>query len=169
MSQEEIESILKGNTLRVYWYVLSKSETPVGVRETQRALKFSSSALAAYHLDKLSDLGLVEKTNSEYRIVKMVNVGVLKQFMRFGKYMVPRNFLYATMFTTLLIFLLTQFKTTSFFSLYALVISLLATGITWFETIMTWRQKPYKSRKFAVLSSQARRTKTPLPLSQDVD
>ena len=142
MSEQEIESILKGNTLRVYWYLLGKQDTPVGVRETQRALKFSSSALAAYHLDKLVDLGLVDKINGEYMIVKMVNVGVLKQFMLFGKFMVPRYFLYATMFTTLLIFFLTQFQAVNFYSTFALVLGLLATAITWFETLMTWRQKP---------------------------
>jgi len=142
MSEEEIESILKGNTLRVYWYLLSKPERLTGARETQRALKFSSPALAVYHLDKLADLGLIEKTNGEYRVVKTVNVGVLKQFVRVGTLMIPRYFLYATMFTTLLVFYLTQFKTVNFYSTFALVLVLLATGIMWFETLMTWRQKP---------------------------
>ncbi len=143
MSDKEIESILKGNTLRVYWYLLSKSETPTGVRETQRALKFSSPALAAYHLDKLTELGLVEKdNNSEYKIVKTVNVGILKQFVKFGRLMIPRYFLYATMFTTLTVFYLTQFKAVNFYSTFALVLSILTTGIMWYETIIAWKQKP---------------------------
>lgn len=142
MSEKQIESILKGNTLRVYWYLLGKTETSTGVRETQRALKFSSPALAAYHLDKLTDLGLVEKTNSEYRIVKTVNVGILKQFVRFGAIMIPRYFLYETMFTTLLIFYLTQFKTVNFYSTFALVLGLLATAIMWYETLVAWKQRP---------------------------
>jgi hypothetical protein len=126
MSEEKIESALKGNTLRVYWFLLRSPNDMVGARETQRALKFSSPALAVYHLDKLIELGLAEKTNGEYRLVKAVNVGVLKQFIRFGALMLPRHFLYATMFTTLLIFFL----------------GLLATGIMWYETIRAWRQKP---------------------------
>ncbi|HEX9262070.1 MAG TPA: hypothetical protein VF893_06030, partial [Candidatus Bathyarchaeia archaeon] len=92
--------------------------------------------------DKLADLGLIEKTNGEYRIVKTVNVGVLKQFVRFGAFIIPRYFLYATMFTTLLVFYLTQFRTVNFYSMFALVLVLLAAGITWFETLMIWRQKP---------------------------
>jgi hypothetical protein len=132
MSEEEIETLLKGNTLRVYWYLLSKPETLIGARQTQRALRFSSPALAVYHLDKLSDLGLV----------KTVNIGVLKQFVRFGTFMIPRYFLYATMFTTLLIFFLTQLKTLNFYSMFALVSILLAVGVTWFETLMTWKQRP---------------------------
>jgi hypothetical protein len=142
MSEEEIETLLKGNTLRVYWYLLSKPETLIGARQTQRALGFSSPALAVYHLDKLSDLGLIEKTNGEYRLVKTVNIGVLKQFVRFGTFMIPRYFLYATMFTTLLIFFLTQLKTLNFYSMFALVSILLAAGVTWFETLITWKQKP---------------------------
>ena len=142
MSEEEIETLLKGNTLRVYWYLLSKPETLIGARQTQRALRFSSPALAVYHLDKLSDLGLIEKTNGEYRLVKTVNIGVLKQFVRFGTFMIPRYFLHATMFTTLLIFFLTQLKTLNFYSMFALVSILLAVGVTWFETLITWKQRP---------------------------
>jgi hypothetical protein len=142
MSEEKIESVLKGNTLRVYWFLLRSPNGIVGARETQRALKFSSPALAVYHLDKLTELGLAEKTNGEYRLVKAVNVGVLKQFVRFGALMLPRHLLYATMFTTLLIFYLTQFKQVNFYSTFALVLGLLATGIMWYETIKAWRQKP---------------------------
>ena len=142
MSEEKIESVLKGNTLRVYWFLLRSSNGIVGARETQRALKFSSPALAVYHLDKLTELGLAEKTNGEYRLVKAVNVGVLKQFVRFGAFMLPRHFLYATMFTTLMIFYLIQFKHVDFYSTFALVLGSLATGIMWYETLKAWRQKP---------------------------
>jgi len=142
MSEENVESVLKGNTLRVYWFLLQSPTGVVGARETQRALKFSSPALAVYHLDKLTELGLADKTNGEYRLVKAVNVGVLKQFVRFGAFMLPRHFLYATMFTTLLIFYLVQFKQVNFYSTFALVLGLLATGIMWYETVKAWRQKP---------------------------
>jgi hypothetical protein len=142
MSEEKIESVLKGNTLRVYWFLLHSPTGTVGARETQRGLKFSSPALAVYHLEKLTELGLAEKTNGEYRLVKTVNVGVLKQFVRFGAFMLPRHFLYATMFTTLLVFYLTQFQSVDFHSMFALVLGLLATGIMWYETFKAWRQKP---------------------------
>jgi hypothetical protein len=142
MDEEKIESVLKGNTLRVYWFLLRSPNGIVGARETQRALKFSSPALAVYHLDKLTELGLAEKTNGEYRLVKAVNVGVLKQFVRFGALMLPRHFLYATMFTTLMIFYLLQLNRLDFYSIFALVLGLLATGIMWYETFKAWRQKP---------------------------
>ncbi len=143
MSDEKVESLLKGNTLRVYWYLLKTPNGFVGARETQRGLKFSSPALAAYHLDKLEELGLAEKTaNGEYRLVKTVNVGVLKQFVRFGALMLPRHFFYATMFTTLLVFYTVEFHRVDFYSIFALVVTILATVITWYETLRVWRQKP---------------------------
>jgi hypothetical protein len=142
MSEEKIESLLKGNTLRVYWFLLSRSEGSAGARETQRALRFSSPALAVYHLDKLADLGLADKTNGEYRLVKTVNVGVLKQFVRLGGLMIPRYFFYATMFTTLLVFYLTQFRRVDFYSTFGLVLAFLAAAVMWYETFRNWRQRP---------------------------
>ncbi len=142
MSKEDIASVLRGNTLKVYWFLLRAEKGVVGVRETQRALGFSSPALAVYHLDKLAELGLVEKVRGEYRLVKTVNVGVLKQFVRFGTFMLPRYLLYASMFTTLLVFYLTQFRHVNFYSVFALILCVLSTGVMWYETVRAWRQKP---------------------------
>jgi hypothetical protein len=142
LNEEKIETTLKGNTLRVYWYLLGKSDGIAGARELQRALGFSSPALAVYHLDKLADVGLIENTNAGYQLIKTVNVGVLKQFIRFGTFMLPRFFLYATMFTTLTIFYLTQFGRLNFYSVFGLVLALLVTAIMWYETLRAWRQRP---------------------------
>ena len=140
---DKIGSVLRGNTLRVYWHVLRSGDRVVGVRGTQRALGFSSPALAVYHLDKLTELGLVEKEpTGEYRLVRAVNVGVLKQFVRFGTFVLPRYFLYATMFTTLLVFFLTQFRHVNFYSVFALIFGLLGAVILWYETAVAWRQRP---------------------------
>ena len=142
LDEDKIGSVLKGNTLRVYWHVLRSANGVVGVRDTQRALGFSSPALATYHLDKLAELGLVEKVRGEYHLVKAVNVGVLKQFVRFGTFVLPRYFLYATMFTTLLVFFLTQFRQVNFYSVFALIFGLLGTSILWYETGRAWSQRP---------------------------
>lgn len=139
---DKIANVLKGNTLRVYWHVLKSGNGVVGVRDTQRALGFSSPTLAIYHLDKLVELGLVENVRGEYHLVKAVNVGVLRQFVRFGTFVLPRYFLYAMMFTTLLIFFLTQLRQVNFYSVSALIFGLLGTGILWYETGRAWNQKP---------------------------
>jgi len=142
ITEERVASELRGNTLRVYWHLLRSPSGTIGVRETQRALGFSSPALAVYHLEKLTELGLVEKVRDEYHLAKIVNVGVLKQFVRFGTIILPRYVLYATMFTTLLVFYLTQFKRVDFYSLFALIFGVLATVILWFEAVRAWRQRP---------------------------
>lgn len=140
--EEKIESELKGNTLRVYWMLLQSQNASIGVREVQRHLGFSSPALASYHLNKLAELGLVEERNSEYHLIRAVRVGVLKQFAKFGSVMLPRYVLYATMFTTLFVYFITQVRDVNFYSVFAFIFGLLGTVILWYETVRVWRQRP---------------------------
>jgi len=142
IDEKEIVSKLKGNTLRVYWGLLSSEDGVVGVRELQRDLGFSSSALAAYHLNKLVDFGLAVNDRGDYRLVREVKVGVLKQFIKLGSFLLPRYVLYASMFSTFLVYLLLRFDEVSFYSVYGLIVSLLAAGVSWFEALKIWRQKP---------------------------
>ncbi len=142
VEEEKLASELKGNTLRVYWVLLRSKNGVVGVREVQRTLGFSSPALASYHLCKLEDLGLAVKERGEYRLTREVRVGILKQFVKIGVFMLPRYVLYATMFTTLLVFFLYRLKEINFYSLFALIFGILATALFWYETLRAWRQRP---------------------------
>ncbi len=139
---ERIASELKGNTLRVYWYVMNADKQTVGVREVQRALSFSSPTLALYHLDKLRDLGLVSKETGEYRLIKEVKVDVLKQFMRVGRVFVPRFSLYAVFFTVLSVYYALRIGILDFFTFFGLSFGVTGAGIFWFETWKAWRQQP---------------------------
>ncbi len=139
---EKVASELKGNTLRVYWALLNSRDGIIGVRELQRQLGFSSPGLAAYHLNKLEELELVVKERGDYRLVREVKVGVLKQFIKLGTLLLPRYVLYATMFTILLIFFLTRLRELNFYSVFALMLGILSTVILWFETVRVWIQKP---------------------------
>ncbi|MDH5481439.1 MAG: hypothetical protein OEY22_00965 [Candidatus Bathyarchaeota archaeon] len=143
VDEERISAELKGNTLRVYLYIL-KSSSNVGVREVQRALDFSSPTLAVYHLDKLVGLGLVEKKHGDYELVKEVKIGVLKQFVRIGAVLLPRYVFYATLFTTLLILYIVYllgFERVSLSSIFALIFGVLGIITSWYETIKAWREK----------------------------
>ena len=142
MSKENVAPELKGNTLRVYWYLLQCSKNFAGPRQIQRELGFKSPALAAYHLDKLMELGLVEKIKGEYQVTEVVDVGVLKQFMKLGSFIVPRYVTYATMITILFGFFLSQFREITFYSLFALIFGTLSIVIFWYETIRVWRSRP---------------------------
>ncbi len=139
---EKIASELKGNTLRVYWYVMNADKQTVGVREVQRALNFSSPTLALYHLDKLRDLGLVSKETGEYRLIKEVKVDVLKQFMRVGRVFVPRFSLYAVLFTALSVYYALSIGILNFFTFFGLSFGIAGAGIFWFETWKAWKQQP---------------------------
>ncbi len=146
IDSEKIASDLKGNTLRVYWYVLNASGKIVGVREVQRALGFSSPTLALYHLDKLRELGLVAKDSGEYRLVKEVKVDILKQFVKVGRIFVPRFAAYAAFFTVLLVyyisFLASQGALDSLVAFIGLIFGGAGAVIFWFEAMKTWRQRP---------------------------
>ena len=142
VDEKKIASELKGNTLLVYWELLKASDSLIGVRELQRKVGFSSPALAAYHLNKLMEMGLVVKERGDYRLVREVKVGVLKQFVKLGTFMLPRYVLYATLFTTLLIFFISQLREFNFYSTFALIFGVLGTAILWYETVRVLKQKP---------------------------
>lgn len=150
MSGEEldlakIESELKGKTLLVYWYILKSAKSTVGVREVQRRLGFSSPSVAAYHLDKLLSLGLVEKTRAgEYYLKREVKVGILHFFVRLGRFMLPRYVFYSIWLTTmLLLYLIFYGHTGSVHNIVAIIFGLSASLILWFETVRIWRERPF--------------------------
>jgi hypothetical protein len=144
MSDQKVANELNGNTLRVYWNLLNSSVEFIGPRQVQRELGFSSPSLAVYHLDKLLDLGLVEKKSGEYKIKEIVDVGVLKQFMKWKGVIIPRHVTYATLISTLFIFFLTQLRSINFYSLFALIFGSLSTAIFWYESIRVWQSRPKK-------------------------
>ena len=140
-----IESQLKGKTLLVYWFMLKAQSSPVGVREIQRALDFSSPSVAAHHLDKLLSLGLIEKTmRGEYFLTREVKVGVLRFFTRLGRYLIPRYLFYSVWFSTMLIVYLALYGPNwGVHHLSAIIFGVSACIILWFETIRLWRQRPF--------------------------
>jgi DNA-binding MarR family transcriptional regulator len=142
LNDNDLLADLKGNTLRVYWALLQAHDKSVGPRDIQRKLRFSSPNLSVYHLDKLVELGLAEKVSGEYHLRRTVDVGVLKQFTKLGRMIIPRHILYASMWTTLLAFLLIQTRDINFYSVFALLLGFLGAAILWFETYRSWRTRP---------------------------
>ena len=144
LSEKEIESQLKGKTLLVYWFMLRSPDSPVGVREVQRRLGFSSPSVAAHHLDKLLSLGLVERSlRGEYYLKEEVKVGVLKFFTRLGRFMVPRYLFYSVFFSTMLVaYLILYGISGSIHNVVALIFGFSACIVLWLETIRLWRERP---------------------------
>lgn len=140
-----LESELKGKTLLVYWYLLQQPTRTVGIREVQRALGFSSPSIAVHHLEKLQDLGLIEKKGTgEYVLQGEVKVGILRFFTRMGRFLVPRYLFYTVLFSTMLIAYLTLCVAGQIFpSFYALMFGIIATIIFLVETLRLWRARPF--------------------------
>jgi predicted DNA-binding transcriptional regulator len=88
------EEVLHGKTLLVYRFIITQN-APMGVREIQRKLKFSSPSLAHYHIDKLKDEGLIKEEAGGYIADKVV----LKNLVRFRDMLIPRFFFYFLFFT----------------------------------------------------------------------
>lgn len=88
------------------------------------------------------DFKLVVNDRGDYRLIREVKVGILKQYIKLGTFLFPRYVLYATMFTTLLLFLLTRLDELTFYSVYALLVSLISAAIAWIEAIRIWKQRP---------------------------
>lgn len=137
----DANSELKGRTLQVYLFIM-KAPKSVGVRELQRSLGMSSPSVAYHHLDRLTRMGLIEKDEyGEYRLLKSVSVNVLQAFTQVGKLLVPRFTFYSVFFTTLLIGYLVVFH--SDLNPFALAFGVFACVFAWFETIRTWRRRPF--------------------------
>lgn len=127
--------------MRAYLFML-KNAKPVGVRELQRALGLSSPSVAYHHLDKLIRMGLIEKDQyGEYTLVKSANVDVLQAFSQVGRLFVPRFAFYAVFFTTLLIGYALIFSGN--LNLFAIAFGFFACSFAWYETIRTWKKRPF--------------------------
>ena len=139
---EDLESKLKGTTLRVYWHLLRSGE-PTTLRRPQRSLGLSSPSVASHHLEKLMDLDLVKKVRGDYELKKTVSFEVMRAFVRASRLMIPRYTFYtAFFFTLLIIFVIGYTHPISLQGVFALVFGVSGLLITAYETWRQWRLKP---------------------------
>lgn len=137
-----IEAELKGTTLRVYWEIF-RSSRPVGVREVQRLIRFSSPSTALYHLEKLRELGVARKDEyGRYGIVEQIRPSQFRMFLRIGRIILPRFVFYAVFFVAAIVMYLAQ----SLFSgsevnVMALIFGSSAALVCVYEAVRIWRDK----------------------------
>jgi hypothetical protein len=91
LASEELE----GNTLNVYAYVVHKGK-PVGTRDVTRGANLSSTSVAHRHLQKLEELGLLER-NQYGDYVLREKTGV-RGYVWVGRSLVPRLLFYSFFF-----------------------------------------------------------------------
>jgi len=126
--------VLTGNTAYVYRYAVKQGK-PVGVREVQRALKLSSPTLAAYHLDKLEEAGLLRQTVDGYVVERLV----LENFVRLRRLLLPKYLFYFVVFASGLVFQVTLFRPVQLSREFLFSTCMLVLAVVYFayETITT--------------------------------
>jgi hypothetical protein len=130
---------IKGNTLKVYLYLLRHG--PSELRDIQRGVGLSSPSLASYHLGKLSEAGFV--TQNEYGVysaVKEASDRVLEGYLRIGSAIVPQFFFFSLLFTILVAFFSFATLVLSGFTPFLVVVSVAMVIVFWYETLRLWRK-----------------------------
>lgn len=144
-SGTEFEYALRGKDWDVYWLLL-KNGHPMSVRQVQKALRFSSPSVAQHHLERLRDLGLVQKQDvgGTYLLATEVKIGVLRHFVKLGRLLFPRYFFYAVFsttayFTYILLLMQELTRESLFFIFFGAIVSI----IFWYEALRVWSLKPF--------------------------
>jgi DNA-binding transcriptional ArsR family regulator len=94
-----VNTELEGTTFTVYFFVI-KENKPVGPRDVMRGVNLSSPSVAYRHLQKLEDLGLLEKNKEGRYVVK--EKAKISGYLWVGRTLVPRLIFYSLFFTGLL-------------------------------------------------------------------
>ena len=127
---------LEGITLNVYLYCVKKGK-PVGPRDVMKGANLSSPSVAYRHLQKLEDLGYLQK--NEYGEYTFKSKGHVKGYTWLGRRLVGKMWLYALLFTGILIvelsvfilhFSVENYEFKVFFSLLMLITGLALTVFT---------------------------------------
>jgi repressor of nif and glnA expression len=91
---------IEGITLKVYLYI-AKVGKPVGAREVTRGLDLSSPSVAYRHLEKLEDLGLLQKNEfGEYTVKRKANIS---GYSWVGRRLIAKMLVYSTVFMAILL------------------------------------------------------------------
>ncbi len=130
---------IKGNTLRVYLYLLQAGNAEL--RDVQKSLGFSTPSLASYHLGKLVEAGYASQNErGQYAVVRDSTKEILEGYVRIGAVVFPQLFFFSVLFTAVIGFL-------AFMSLYVqsyvpLLVGASAAlvGAFWYETIKVWKR-----------------------------
>ena len=91
---------LDGITLDVYLYVVKKRKN-VGPREVMKGINLSSPSVAYRHLQKLEDLGYLQKNRyGEYLVKEKARI---RDHVWIGNRLIPKMLLYSIVFLIILI------------------------------------------------------------------
>jgi len=130
---------VKGNTLRVYLYLLQAGVSEL--RDVQRNLGFSTPSLASYHLGRLIEAGYAtQNEHGQYSAVSDRTKEILEGYTRVGAIVVPQLFFFAIFFTAVAgFFAFMSLSQPSYVPLLALT-SVAMILVLWYQTLKIWRR-----------------------------
>jgi hypothetical protein len=134
-----ISQEIKGNTLRVYLYLLKHGSSEL--RDIQRGVGFSSPSLVSYHLGKLTEAGLVAQNEyGVYSVIKETCDKVLQGYAKVGPAIVPQFFYFAFLFTILIAFFSYAALFLTGFTPYLVGVGAAMVVVFWYETYRLFRK-----------------------------
>jgi len=130
---------IRGNTLRVYLYLLQ--HTPADLRDVQHSLGLSTPSLASYHLGKLLEGGYAtQNEHGQYVAVRESTSAILEGYTKLGAAVVPQLAFFAMLFTALVGYFALMSLNYPPFVPGLIVISVAMVVVLWYETLRVWRR-----------------------------
>ena len=130
---------IRGNTLRVYLFVLRRG--PCELKDVQNGLGFSTPSLASYHLKRLIEGGYATQDGyGRYLAVKDAAGQILEGYVKVGIVVVPQLLFFAVMFTALVAYFAVMTYQSAAYLPFLVGSSVALVGVLWYETVRVWRR-----------------------------
>jgi hypothetical protein len=130
---------VRGNTLRVYLYLLQHS--PADLRDVQHSLGLSTPSLASYHLGKLLEGGhATQNEHGQYLVVRESANTILEGYVKLGVAVVPQLAFFAMLFTTLVGYFALMSLTYPSYVPFLVANALAMVAVLWYETLRVWKR-----------------------------
>jgi hypothetical protein len=130
---------IKGNTLRVYLYVLQHG--PSELKDVQNGLQFSTASLASYHLKRLMEAGYASQDGyGRYLATRDATNQLLEGYVKVGAVVVPQLLFLSILFTLLIgYFAFMTLRLPSYLPFFV-GSSIALVAVVWYETARVWRK-----------------------------
>lgn len=130
---------IKGNTLRVYLYILQHG--PCELKDVQGALQFSTASLASYHLKRLIDSGYASQDGyGRYVAAKDATKELLEGYVKVGAVVVPQLLFLSVLFTAVIGYFAFMTVSSSAYLPFLVGSSVALVAVMWYETARVWRR-----------------------------
>ena len=130
---------IRGNTLRVYLYILQHG--PCELKDVQGGLQFSTASLASYHLRRLIDAGYASQDGyGRYLAIKDNTQQLLEGYVKVGAVVVPQLLFASVLFTVVIVYFSFMAAASPSYLPFLIASALALVAVVWYETVRVWRR-----------------------------